>query len=253
MGAGAITGHLDLAQLVFATFVLFFFGLVLYLRREDKRDGYPMVDPAGGPSREGFPPMPGPKLLHLMEGGTTTMPQQEQEQPIEARRLFYFPGTALVPTGAQPLRDRIGPASYALRREEPMIYLDGEVQMLPLRDAPGWRVIDGDADPRGMTVVGRDGLAAGVVVDLWVDRSVKILRYLEVELPVAAQRVLVPIYYVDVKRRRREVRVDTITARHFAEIPPLRNPSRITAREEDQVNAFFSGATLFRHQNLGAA
>jgi photosynthetic reaction center H subunit len=34
--------HLDGAQIVLYAFWLFFFGLIYYLRREDKREGYPL-------------------------------------------------------------------------------------------------------------------------------------------------------------------------------------------------------------------
>ena len=48
MPIGAITQDIDAPQLLFAAFAVFFGGLVLYLRREDKREGYPLEDPAGG-------------------------------------------------------------------------------------------------------------------------------------------------------------------------------------------------------------
>ena len=38
---GAI-GNLDVAQIVLYAFWLFFFGLLFYLRREDRREGYPL-------------------------------------------------------------------------------------------------------------------------------------------------------------------------------------------------------------------
>ena len=38
MTTGAITGYIDVAQLVLYVFWIFFIGLVIYLRREDKRE-----------------------------------------------------------------------------------------------------------------------------------------------------------------------------------------------------------------------
>ena len=38
----AITGYIDVAQLVLYGFWIFFAGLIIYLRREDKREGYPL-------------------------------------------------------------------------------------------------------------------------------------------------------------------------------------------------------------------
>ena len=46
MPTGAITGYVDVAQLVLYAFFLFFAGLVFYLRREDRREGYPLENEA---------------------------------------------------------------------------------------------------------------------------------------------------------------------------------------------------------------
>jgi photosynthetic reaction center H subunit len=119
-----------------------------------------------------------------------------------------------------------------------------------MRALEDWRVIRGDADPRGMPVFSADGKEAGTVSDLWVDRSVKILRYLEVELAGAAdtRRVLLPIYYANVERRRGRVKVSALHAWQFADVPALRDPDQVTAREEDQINAYYAGG-LFYNRN----
>jgi hypothetical protein len=70
MTTGAITGYIDVAQLVLYVFWIFFIGLVIYLRREDKREGYPLE--AEGSSRVrvvGFPDLPEPKTFVLPHGG----------------------------------------------------------------------------------------------------------------------------------------------------------------------------------------
>ena len=249
MPIGAITQDIDAPQLLFAAFAVFFGGLVLYLRREDKREGYPLEDPAGGRELIGFPEPPGPKTFHLMDGGTTTAPHFESPDSIPATPAHRFPGSALRPLG-NPLLSAVGPAAYALRKDEPLIYLPGKIQVLPMRALEDWRVIRGDADPRGMPVFGADGKEAGIVSDLWVDRSVKILRYLEVELAGAAdtRRVLLPIYYANVERRRGRVKVSALHAWQFADVPALRDPDQVTAREEDQINAYYAGG-LFYNRN----
>ena len=43
MPPASFTGTFDVAELAFYVFVLFFVGLVFYLRREDKREGYPLL------------------------------------------------------------------------------------------------------------------------------------------------------------------------------------------------------------------
>jgi photosynthetic reaction center H subunit len=65
MGTGAITEYIDVAQLALYAFWLFFFGLVWYLHRESKREGYPLVD-SHNPNYEGGLPggIPDPKTYH---------------------------------------------------------------------------------------------------------------------------------------------------------------------------------------------
>ena len=250
MQVGSLIGDLDVAQFMVILFFIFFVGLVLHLRQEDKREGYPLVDPAGSRyehgGEEGFPPIPRPKTFRLMDGGAVTAPHPEVERPLAARRVPDVPGSPYTPTG-DPLRDGVGPASYAMRRDAPLVYNYAKVQVLPLRSIPAWAVVSKN-DPRGMRVVAADGIEVGVVVDLWVDRSVKILRYLQVETGSGdtSRQVLLPIYHTDIRNRKRIVKVNAIRAAQFAEVPRTAEPDTITAREEDQVNAFYAGADFFR-------
>lgn len=57
-------GSIDVAQLAIWLFWLFFLGLVLYLRREDKREGYARDRENPGGIAHGFPTPPGPKFVH---------------------------------------------------------------------------------------------------------------------------------------------------------------------------------------------
>jgi photosynthetic reaction center H subunit len=54
--------YLDGAQLALYAFWLFFIGLIIYLRKEDKREGYPLESPQG--PREGWPVRP-PKKTYI--------------------------------------------------------------------------------------------------------------------------------------------------------------------------------------------
>lgn len=242
----AITGDIDVAQLVLAAFFIFFAGLVYHLRREDKREGYPLEDPAGGGPLIGFPEPPPPKTFLTLEGETATMPHHDSPPVLAAVPRHPVPGSPHDPTG-DPLRDSIGPAAYALRKEKPLIYESDKIQVLPMRELPHWHIAEGDADPRGWDVVGADHIVAGVVRDLWIDRSVKILRYLEIELAAPATgSVLLPIYHADIQRRRHRILVTAARADMFADVPRLTDPARITAREEDQISGFFAGARFYR-------
>jgi photosynthetic reaction center H subunit len=48
MQTGALGGNLDVAQVVFTAFVIFFFLLVRYLQRESNREGFPLRDTMAG-------------------------------------------------------------------------------------------------------------------------------------------------------------------------------------------------------------
>jgi photosynthetic reaction center H subunit len=57
-------GTLDFAQIAIWLFWVFFFSLIYYLRREDKREGYPLVGDRPGVKVEGWPAVP-PKKQYL--------------------------------------------------------------------------------------------------------------------------------------------------------------------------------------------
>jgi len=103
-------------------------------------------------------------------------------------------------------------------------------------------VAKGDPDPRGMEVLGADGARAGVVGDIWVDRSEPTVRYLAVDLVGEGdETVLLPIGYARIDRRRRRVRVQAIHAAQFRGVPRLKADDRITLLEEDRVVAYYAG------------
>lgn len=53
-----IASTIDVAQVAIYVFWVFFAGLVYYLRREDKREGYPLVANGGTGVVQGFPRTP---------------------------------------------------------------------------------------------------------------------------------------------------------------------------------------------------
>lgn len=55
------TSYFDLTQVLLYAFWLFFAWLVYWLRREDKREGYPLRSDRQGVTVQGFPATPGPK------------------------------------------------------------------------------------------------------------------------------------------------------------------------------------------------
>jgi len=107
-----IVGTIDITELVFLAFVLFFIGLVFYLRREDRREGYPLEDEATGrvESRGGALSRASPKTFNLPHGHGIATPEAGARDrfDIPAKRAFGSNGAAYVPTG-DPLLDGIGP------------------------------------------------------------------------------------------------------------------------------------------------
>jgi photosynthetic reaction center H subunit len=245
---GAITGTIDVAQVVLYAFWVFFFGLIFYLRREDKREGYPLAyERTETAPILNFPPIPSPKTYILPQGGTVTLPSGRTDtREIKAVPVAAWPGAPLEPTG-NPLVDGVGPAAYAERAETPDTTLDGAPRIVPLRADGSFHLEPRDPDPRGMEVFGADRDVAGKVTDVWVDRSESIIRYLEVDVGKGGQSrlVLLPMTFARIDGDRRRVHVTAILGRQFADIPTLARQDQITRREEDKVTAYFGGGTLF--------
>lgn len=208
MGFGAFTRYIDIPQVVLYVFWIFFAGLIYYLRREDRREGYPLEsDRAPG-----------------------------QAPPVTLQR----------PTG-NPMVDAIGPASYSRRRDTPDVTVDGQPLIVPMRITTGFSVAEGDPDPRTMSVRGADGVIAGKIKDIWVDRAEPQIRYLEVELAGAAagRSVLLPIGFARINKRANRVEVVSILASQFAQVPGTSNPDSVTLLEEDRIMAYYAGGHLY--------
>lgn len=268
MTTGAITSYIDVAQLVLYAFWLFFAGLIFYLRREDRREGYPLESDLPEryralPGPQLLPLIPEPKTFQLAHGATVMAPSGKVDsRQVLAERVAVWPGAPLQPTG-DPMRDAVGPAAYAEREEAPERMVDGEPMIVPLRVATDHYVEPRDPDPRGMEVLGADNRLAGIVRDVWVDRAEPQIRYLEVELPaeppaaslgegeaaivtpLPTSRVLLPIGFARIDRWQRRVRVQSILAGQFAHVPTLKNPDLVTKREEDRISAYFASGNLY--------
>lgn len=243
-----LTPGIDVALLTFWAFVLFFVGLVFYLRREDRREGYPLedeltgrVDTPGGPLSTASP-----KTFRLPFGhGFVSTPTRGREPvDIAARRTDRFAGAPYAPTG-NPLIDGVGPAAWADRAKRPDIDMDGHPRIVPLGDAVEFFIASRDPDPRGFAVVGADGGVAGTVTDVWVDRADRLIRYLEVALDGGTGSVLAPMMMSKVDRRGRRIVVDAITAAQFADAPRAGTDGTITLYEEERVQGYFGGGYLY--------
>jgi cbb3-type cytochrome oxidase subunit 3 len=126
MRHGNIVGTIDAAQLALIAFVLFFICLIFWLRREDRREGYPLedaltgrVDSDGGPLSTASA-----KTFFLPFGmGTVTvpLPASENREPVEikAERREHFGGAPYSPVG-DVFAAGVGPGAYAQRARFPI-------------------------------------------------------------------------------------------------------------------------------------
>ncbi len=244
---GAVVGHIDVAQITLYAFWFFFAGLIFYLRREDRREGYPLENDtrAGMPINQGILWIPEPKTFLLPHGGSVQKPDyQSDTRPIAAEQPLGTPGSPLIPTG-NPMLDGVGPASYAQRSDTVDLTYEGKPKIVPLRVADDFYLDENDPDPRGMKVLGADRRAAGVVKDIWVDRSEHMIRYLEVELTGSKRNVLVPMNCTDIIGWLRQIVVEAILASQFAGVPKTKASERVTLLEEDKIQAYFAGGLLY--------
>lgn len=269
MSTGAITGYIDVAQLVLYAFWAFFFALICYLRREDRREGYPLDPDSTHPAevnrvKRGFAPIDKPKTF-TMSDGTTYTSNNPDTRSVAATPVANIPGAPMRPDG-NPMLDGVGAAAYAERADVVDHTIEGEPKIVPMRVATDFSIAENDPDPRGMEVYGAHDKLAGVVKDVWVDRSEVLIRYLEVDvktadgsprsalLPMPLCRV-VPARKVTtaegsmkervIEGRRREIKVNSILARQFADIPATKNPDQVTLLEEDKISAYCGGGNLY--------
>jgi photosynthetic reaction center H subunit len=245
---GALTESMDVAQVVLYAFWFFFFGLIFWLRREDRREGYPLESDKlrrkGTVNPTLIPPA---KTFILPDGEKVEAPNFVRDtRPMQAEPASAASGAPLQPIG-DPLLSGVGPASYAERADTVELTVDGHDLIVPMRLAKGFEVSAGP-DPRGWNVVGADGKVAGAVKELWVDRADVMVRYLEMELAGAAGRRLVPSTMVRILREGKKVEVASLYAAQFASVPTTKDAGRITTLEEEKICAFYAGGRLYADQ-----
>lgn len=247
--SAAFTQYIDVAQVVLYIFWAFLAGVIYYVHREDKREGYPLiqdVSPFG--TVQGFPAVPPPKTFVLQDGTKVYAPRKERpEAEPKATPIGPWPGAPLEPDG-DGMIDAVGPASYAMRKEIPDLMWDGTVKLRPLRVATEYHLDETDPDPRGMAVVCADGKKAGVVKDIWIDRAEYIMRYFEVEVSEKAggpRTVLLPTTLARISGSKNQISVKSITSKQFANVPLHREPDVVNRREEDQICAYYASGHLY--------
>lgn len=243
-----IVGTIDFAQVALYLFWLFFFGLIIWIQRENMREGFPLESEVDG-SDAGASPfgMPSPKTFKLPHGkGEIVRPDPESEKDPRSfamERTSPFSGSPYEPTG-DPLADGIGPAAYCLREDEPDLMHDGAVKIVPMRAAPEFSIARNNRNIMGFNVLGTDGEVGGTVKDVWVDKAEQLIRYVEIELPDGTAR-LIPFTLCIVSWWGPNLKVHSLKASQFAGVPTTRNPDQITFREEDRIAAYWCGGKLY--------
>lgn len=244
---GTFFGEFDLASLSLWLFYAFFAILVIWIQRENMREGYPLEDDEGNPSSNpSMWPLPEDKTFKLPHGrGEVTVPsgQTPERADIALKRVGPGNGYPLEPTG-DPMLDGVGPASWAPRRDAPELDGHGHPKIVPMSGAEDFRVSAG-RDPRGLPVVAGDGEIVGKITDMWIDEPEQLVRYLELELDSkwGSGSRLLPMTFARIKSDR--VSVHALHGKHFATIPTIASPRQVTLLEEDKISGYYGGGKLY--------
>ncbi|MEM9233976.1 MAG: photosynthetic reaction center subunit H [Pseudomonadota bacterium] len=248
---GQFVSGIDLVDICIWAFTLFFIGLVIYLQRESNREGYPIERDVDGKS-EGqgvfwFPTKKTFRLPHNQDD-VTLPPGRADTRSLALKRMAVWPGAPHEPTG-DPMKDGVGPASWAERQDVADITDDGRPRIVPFRAGGGYEVASQDPDPRGMTVYGADGKVGGIVKDLWIDQAEAIIRYIEIDVGTvdAPKSVLLPMPFALVSKKKNRIDVNAIMGHHFADVPQTQNPDTVTRLEEDKISGYYGGGKLYAH------
>ncbi|MGB3711829.1 MAG: photosynthetic reaction center subunit H [Erythrobacter sp.] len=253
MNHAYIAGEFDVAELTFYLFFFFFIGLVLYLNRESRREGYPLEHEQTGIVQPGKPLTDGTKkVFDLPHGRGIYIPEDVPRDPVNVpgRQAFGAAGAPWVPTG-NPLAEGMGPAAWADRAKYPDLTFDGRPRIIPIADSHDLVIAPNDPTPVGMPVYGADKKLAGKVSDVWVDQSEHIIRYLEVTT-VSGKKVLAPMFVAAVRKQNRLfndttplIDITAIRSDQFDDAPVVETAGQITRYEEDRIMAYFGGGYLY--------
>ena len=142
------------------------------------------------------------------------------------------------------MRDGVGAAAWAPRRDVPELDGKGHPKIVPMRALESFDVSAG-RDPRGLPVEAGDGAIVGEVIDMWIDEPEALVRYLEVELSgeAGSGTRLIPLYFCRIQRDR--VRVRSIFGHHFADVPKHRSGEQVTLLEEEKIGAYYGGGLRY--------
>ncbi|ETX29665.1 photosynthetic reaction center subunit H [Roseivivax isoporae] len=239
-------GNLDLASLSLWIFFIFFVGLVIWLQRENQREGYPLVEEDGRVADAGgIWPVPADKTFRLPHGrGEVTVPsgQNPDRTDLALEATNGSSGFPFAPVG-DPMAAGVGPGAWCPRADVPELDAHGKPKIVPMSKA-GFMHSAG-RDPRGMPVLAGDDVVVGMISDMWVDEPEQLVRYLEITLDPehGGGKRLVPMTMARV--RSGFVQVRSIFGKHFAAVPATASDSQVTKLEEEKICAYYGGGLLY--------
>ena len=256
-------GNVDIALFSLYVFWLFFAILVVWLQRENMREGYPLISEVTGKEiNVGAFGMPSPKTFKMPHGeGEVTVPRpgMADTREIAAEPKERFIGAPLHPTG-DPLVDGVGPAAWAERADIVEKTIHGDAKIVPMAEAEGFHIVGHTPkarawplsmkypDPRGWPVRSCDQQVVGTVKELWVDRAEMMVRYFEVDM--GDRSILVPNTLAVFTKwsYKPAMIVNSINAAQFANVPLTKEPNRVTRLEEEKIMAYFCGGKLYANE-----
>ena len=257
--AAYIVGTFDVAELAILLFILFFIGLVFYLNRESRREGYPLEHEQTGDLMRGSPLFDGEKkTFHLPNGRGTYTPEDVARDAVDipAKQAFGAPGAPWVPTG-DAMADGLGPAAFANRQDYPDVTMDGRPRIVPIAASHDITIAEQDMNPVGLPVYGADKKKAGVISDVWVDQAEHIIRYVEVTTN-SGKKVLAPMNFVAVQGtswlggitplvddQTALADIEAIRSDQFDSVPGIATAGQITRLEEDRIQGYYGGGYLY--------
>jgi photosynthetic reaction center H subunit len=147
---GSFFGTFDLASISLWLFWLFFALLVIWIQRENQREGYPLENDDGSPpiacsgaGTQDLQPAAWPRHVQAPR----PVPERKDLALARTNAAGGFP---FEPTG-DPMIDGVGPASWAPRRDEPELDGHGHPKIQPMAAGRAFSVSAG-RDPRGLPV-----------------------------------------------------------------------------------------------------
>ena len=257
--AAYIVGTFDVAELAILLFILFFIGLVFYLNRESRREGYPLEHEQTGTVMRGIPLSDGDKkTFKLPHGRGTYTPEDQPRDPVAVpgKQTFGSAGAPWVPDG-DGVGSGMGPGAWANRQDYPDLTMEGAPRIVPIAASHGLTIAEYDIDPVGLPVYAADKKKAGTISDVWVDQTESMIRYLEVTTN-SGKKVLAPMTFCAVQGKgflggitplvddqTALIDIESIRSDQFDAVPGVATPGQITRLEEDKIMAYYGGGTLY--------